>query len=523
MALRSVLLGILGIAVFTATATTLPPVRAQGLLIENADTYRSFGSAPKYRSYLPASVDLSDHFPEPGHQGTQGSCTAWAVGYGVRSYYEFRDLPAERVPRDLGFSPAYLYNQVKLKSGDCSSGAYISHALKLLKTDGIAPLPDFPYTSASCSALPDADTKMRAANFIIDDWYRISTRDIDDIKGTLAKGDPVIIGMMIPESFEDLGKNTIYDGPNGKEEEFAHAMVVAGYNDRSSTFRIFNSWGKDWADDGYAQVSYKAFTDKVVVAYAMKVSNRGKLVQLYAKPKLPAVIMPVAEPPKNVPTLEDIISGANNGKACANLVLDRTGKASRISGFMGSQKTLEALRARIAKQDTGIAVDYDVAVRPWPQCETLQTFNDAVAAPQGLAITISDRAGTTVLKQGDFLTVHVRTPSFPSYIYVTYLQSGGEAVHLIQPGPNDAPIAPGTDLEFGRDPLKNRFRISPPFGDEMIVAVASARPLFDTAAPIVQIEREYLSAFRQAFLGQFKGKTKSRFAGAVTYLSTLHQ
>jgi hypothetical protein len=63
MALRSVLLGILGIAVFTATATTLPPVRAQGLLIENADTYRSFGSAPKYRSYLPASVDLSDHFP----------------------------------------------------------------------------------------------------------------------------------------------------------------------------------------------------------------------------------------------------------------------------------------------------------------------------------------------------------------------------------------------------------------------------------------------------------------------------
>ena len=521
MSLRSVLFGVFWIAVVATTANTLPPVLAQGLLFESPETYRSFGAAPKYRSYLPASVDLSAHFPEPGHQGTQGSCTAWAVGYGVRSYYEFRDLPVDRVPRNLGFSPSYLYNQVILKSGDCSSGSYISHALKLLKSDGIAPLPDFPYTSASCSALPDSNTKMQAAKFVIDDWYRISTRDIDDIKGTLAKGDPVIIGMKIPESFEDLAKNTIYDGPNGKEEEFGHAMVVVGYDDRSSTFRIFNSWGKDWADDGYARVSYKAFVAKVVVAYAMKVTDRGKLVQLYAKPKTQPV--PVVEPPKDVPTLDDIISGANNGKACANFALDRTGTGPRISGFTDSQKTLEALRTRIANHHGGLAVDYDVAVRPWPQCETLQTFSDAVGAPQGLKVTIGNWAGAALLKKDDFLTVRVRTPSFPSYVYVTYLQSGGEAVHLIQPGPNDAPIAPGTDLEFGRDPLKNRFRVSPPFGAEMIVAVASARPLFDTAAPIVQIEREYLSAFRRAFLRQFKGKTKGQFAAAAAYLTTLKQ
>jgi hypothetical protein len=81
-------------------------------------------------------------------------------------------------------------------------------------------------------------------------------------------------------------------------------------------------------------------------------------------------------------------------------------------------------------------------------------------------------------------------------------------------------VAPGRELVFGRDPLKNRFRISPPFGGEMIVAIASARRLFNASAPTVQIEREYLSAFRQAFLQQFEGKTKSQFAAAVAYLTT---
>ena len=142
MALRSVLYGVFCVAVFAAVTATIPPVRGQGLLIEKPELYRSFRSAPKFRAFLPSSVDLSAHFPEPGNQGTQGSCTAWAVGYGVRSYYEFRELPVDRVPRNLGFSPAYMYNQIKIKRGDCDSGAFISDALKFLQRDGIAPLPE---------------------------------------------------------------------------------------------------------------------------------------------------------------------------------------------------------------------------------------------------------------------------------------------------------------------------------------------------------------------------------------------
>lgn len=520
MALASRQCRVFCVTLFAAAVVSAPPVLAQGLLLEKPELYRSFRKAPKFRAFLPASVDLSAKFPAPGNQGSQGSCTAWAVGYGVRSYYEYRDLPADKVPRNLAFSPSFLYNQIKIKRGDCASGAYISDALKFLQTNGIAPLPDFPYTPSKCSALPSPGLKMRAANFVIDDWYRISIRDIDDIKGALAHGDPVIIGMMLSESFERLDKDIVYEAPDEKSEGYAHAMVIVGYDDRNSAFKLYNSWGRNWADGGFGWVSYKTFADKAVAAYAMKVSKRGTLAQLYATPETGKVATPAPKPRPEGPTLDSIVAGAGDGKACAKLTLDRTGGSPRISGFVESREAFKSVLSRIAKLGRPMAIAYDVAVRPWPQCETLQTFDNAIGAPQGLELAIGDNAGTPSLREGEFLHVSVRTPSFPSYVYVTYLQSGGEAVHLIQPGLNDAPVAPGRRLVFGRDPLKNRFRISPPFGREMIVAIATARPLFDAAAPTVQIERDYLSDFRQAFLRQFEGKTRNRFAAAVAYLTT---
>ena len=39
---------------------------------------------------LPDYVDLESKMPSPGNQGSQGSCTAWAVAYAAKSYQENR-------------------------------------------------------------------------------------------------------------------------------------------------------------------------------------------------------------------------------------------------------------------------------------------------------------------------------------------------------------------------------------------------------------------------------------------------
>ena len=78
-----------------------------GLVLEDPETYEQFPKASKYRAVLPDRVDLSSRFPTPGNQGRQGSCTAWAVAYGARSYYDGL-ANGQGVSQQSEFSPAYI-------------------------------------------------------------------------------------------------------------------------------------------------------------------------------------------------------------------------------------------------------------------------------------------------------------------------------------------------------------------------------------------------------------------------------
>jgi hypothetical protein len=146
-----------------------------------------------------------------------------------------------------------------------------------------------------------------------------------------------------------------------------------------------------------------------------------------------------------------------------------------------------------------------------------------MAKPQGLTISVKGVAtnGMPTLSETSFLEVSVTTPNFPSYLYVTYLQSGGDAVHLIRPSASDKPFAPNKVLTFGQDPRRERFMIAEPFGIEMIIAVATRKPLFDKRNIIVEHERKYLSQFREAILQQLGTKIEGRVAAAYSQLMTL--
>ena len=49
------------------------------------------------------------------------------------------------------------------------------------------------------------------------------------------------------------------------------------------------------------------------------------------------------------------------------------------------------------------------------------------------------------------------------------------------------------------------YRIAAPFGDEIIVVIASASPLFPDELPDTATDRDYLTSFRKSFLLQPKG------------------
>jgi hypothetical protein len=78
------------LAIALASAGSQAGQFEKGLIFATEEQLNSLPAVPRYRAYLPESVDLSYRFPRAGAQGNQGSCVGWAVAYGARSYYDFK-------------------------------------------------------------------------------------------------------------------------------------------------------------------------------------------------------------------------------------------------------------------------------------------------------------------------------------------------------------------------------------------------------------------------------------------------
>ena len=595
--------------------------RATGFVREPDAVYRTFDMTPRFRSFLPAAADLSAAFPTPGDQGQQSSCTAWAVGYALRSYYEGKRQQWNFSSDNQLISPAYIYNHLHNYTGDCSQGTPISYALDLLKTQGAPTLEAFPYADDNCTLKPGPAVMGAASQFRIRSWKALDPKKIDDAKGQLHSGNPVVFGMEISADFEQWKGDAIYDDTTSARIG-GHAMVIVGYSEAKQAFKIINSWGTSWGDKGFGWISYRAMREladrqfvvdvpdlpaPVVVAPPKPVIVQPPVVIAEPKPApppapapaplvveppkppkpAPVVIAPpkpapapvvvtppqpvvveppvviaepkpvpapkpapvVIAPPKPAPvvvvpppkpvvavapppvptptpivippvaTVQSQVAARARELQCAKVESsvspDRT---ARVRGFAGSASDLDKLRADLTAMRGVNRVETDVRVYPWPQCEVYLNFADALATQRGLNAAV--RGGNTNLSAGDSLAIEVVTPAYPSYVYVSYLQASGEVVNLAWPeGRFSKAMPPNTKLTFGggADGQKGQptYRIGAPFGDEMIVVITSASPLFQDEPAETVNEREYLTSFRRAFLVQPKGGGGQRVFSAV--------
>lgn len=238
-----------------------------GLLFLDESEYKKIPLASTaMMGTLPASKDLSAWFPAAGNQGNQTSCVAWAVCYGLKSYQEAVEKKRRPAEASQVYSPSYIYNQIKLQ-GCNTGGSYIHRALDLLKAEGVLTLQQFPYDPFSCNRIPDGSEKSRARPNAIAEWRTVPLDTDADVKSHIASGFPVVIGMMVDEGFQRLRGSTIYTAPSGAELG-GHAMVVTGYDDSRQAFKVLNSWGTGWGENGFGWISYGAFKRRVREAYS---------------------------------------------------------------------------------------------------------------------------------------------------------------------------------------------------------------------------------------------------------------
>ncbi len=222
---------------------------------ENIEDDVSFGMT--YGSGdLPSSVDLIPYFPPIGDQGNYGTCVAWAVGYNHKSFLEakvnddtyYSDENKMMSPKDLFWA---IDNSDK---GDDCNGTSFEPAYDIILSRGIASLTTVPYTDlGDCSSSPQSSWNNDAANHKISNYREIDV-DKDVIKSYLADGRAVVFGAKLGDEFFDY-TGGVYDyqsyGYTGQHAY--HAMILSGYDDSqgaNGAFRIVNSWGSNWGDNG---------------------------------------------------------------------------------------------------------------------------------------------------------------------------------------------------------------------------------------------------------------------------------
>lgn len=238
--------------------------RMLGVQFQPADVYNQFpkadlGAIAKSQGYtnIPLSLPVSYTITGApvGDQGGEGSCVAWATAYATASALEYN-------VKGTGFptatrSPEYVYNQIKI--GGCGGGAYVTDGLNLIKNQGLCSWSEMPYTDAGCATMPDATQTSAASTHKFSSWATVAYTNLTQVKTLISMNLPIIIAVTVDQSFYNMSKtNWIWTNHKGRQYG-GHAIAVIGYDDSKQAFKVQNSWGTSWGQQGYFWISYSFF------------------------------------------------------------------------------------------------------------------------------------------------------------------------------------------------------------------------------------------------------------------------
>jgi serine/threonine-protein kinase len=213
---------------------------------------------------------------------------------------------------------------------------------------------------------------------------------------------------------------------------------------------------------------------------------------------------PAAVPPVDVAALERAANQALASLPCSELSVrvgdDRLASVSGVVSLPGDltriTRVLETVEG-LGGVDTG-----GILTEVRPVCSAAALV-DAVARPGGVAVRTTHADG--VFRDGDYLVVHTSVPSGPPlHVYVDYIDPGGDVVHL-RPNPvlPEAMVDGGSEIRLGVEAAEARdgaryYQLGAPYGQAVVIVLASAAPLFSTVRAEIEPAAIYLPALEQS-------------------------
>lgn len=236
-----------------------------------------------------SSFNLERYVPEVAEQ-TGSTCVGYAsLYYGLSMMYNIKfNITSPREKLAHSFDPNFIYSLLQNKSNSCSDGLYMWEAIDLISNVGAKKLFFSPYLD--CSSSWNQSKKITAFEYTkpysINEFYYFKTdypNLVNSVKEVISGKIPVIAGFNLLDSMYPFSSSN----PNGvdysglwtpKDYEVVnggHAMCIVGYDDYKygGSFRVVNSWGKEYGDNGYLWIRYSDFKKYVSEAYFLELND----------------------------------------------------------------------------------------------------------------------------------------------------------------------------------------------------------------------------------------------------------
>jgi Domain of unknown function (DUF4384) len=211
-----------------------------------------------------------------------------------------------------------------------------------------------------------------------------------------------------------------------------------------------------------------------------------------------------------------------DGLSCASMsVRIAADGAIQISGFVPVAEDLDQLRSVASSRgDSGQVNLDDVVVYHGSRCrEVTKLLADTAAPPRaGTAPRLDFNNPSLIYKDGDKLVITASmTSAFGGYLYVDYLDHAGGVFHLLPALDNpDNKLRAGQQVTVGGD----RYRIGPPFGPDLVIAISSPSRLFPVRTD-AESAYVYLPVLRKALTAAASGARDESAIAAYTLINTV--
>jgi hypothetical protein len=209
-------------------------------------------------------------------------------------------------------------------------------------------------------------------------------------------------------------------------------------------------------------------------------------------------------PARPEPPSDARLAAALGAIDCAALTASASEGTIRLAGILPAADAALAT-SRLERSFPGFRVENGARTVARPFCTPLAALwrADAIgAAPAPVRLDLAKRRW---IEDEAFSLAVASGAARASFLQISLVDAEGGVVHLLPtPRTADAMIAPGGARRIGdeRGSRGEVFEVAPPFGENLLIVLASERPLFAAPRPQVETLAEFMPALEEALARQ---------------------